>query len=78
MIYTITTNPSLDYTVDAELIPGQINRTSSEVIYILAGQGKVLYEVGRGSTSPFLYSGWGRRPELWGLRRDASGRPSGT
>ena len=33
MIYTITTNPSLDYTVDAELIPGQINRTSSEVIY---------------------------------------------
>lgn len=33
MIYTITTNPSLDYTVDAELIPGQINRTSSEIIY---------------------------------------------
>lgn len=33
MIYTITTNPSLDYTVDAELIPGQINRTSSEFIY---------------------------------------------
>lgn len=33
MIYTITTNPSLDYAVDAELIPGQINRTSSEAIY---------------------------------------------
>lgn len=33
MIYTITTNPSLDYTVEAELIPGQINRTSSEAIY---------------------------------------------
>lgn len=33
MIYTITTNPSLDYTVDTELIPGQINRTVSEVIY---------------------------------------------
>ncbi len=33
MIYTITANPSLDYVVDAELIPGQINRTSSEAIY---------------------------------------------
>lgn len=33
MIYTITTNPSLDYTVETELIPGQINRTSSEAIY---------------------------------------------
>ena len=33
MIYTITTNPSLDYTVETELIPGQVNRTESEVIY---------------------------------------------
>ena len=33
MIYTITTNPSLDYTVETDLIPGQINRTRSEVIY---------------------------------------------
>ena len=33
MIYTITTNPSLDYTVETELIPGQINRTDSEIIY---------------------------------------------
>ena len=33
MIYTITTNPSLDYTVEADLVPGQINRTRSEVIY---------------------------------------------
>lgn len=33
MIYTITTNPSLDYTVESELIPGQINRTTSEAIY---------------------------------------------
>lgn len=33
MIYTITTNPSLDYTVEAELIPGQINRTAREAIY---------------------------------------------
>ena len=33
MIYTITTNPSLDYTVETELIPGQVNRTRSEVIY---------------------------------------------
>ena len=33
MIYTITTNPSLDYTVEAELIPGQINRADSEIIY---------------------------------------------
>ena len=32
MIYTITTNPSLDYTVETELIPGQINRTDSEAI----------------------------------------------
>lgn len=33
MIYTITTNPSLDYTVETDLIPGQVNRTRSEVIY---------------------------------------------
>ena len=33
MIYTITTNPSLDYTVEADLIPGQVNRTRSEAIY---------------------------------------------
>lgn len=33
MIYTITTNPSLDYTVEADLIPGRVNRTRSEVIY---------------------------------------------
>ena len=33
MVYTITTNPSLDYTVEADLIPGQVNRTRSEVIY---------------------------------------------
>ena len=33
MIYTITTNPSLDYTVDADLVPGEVNRTRSEVIY---------------------------------------------
>lgn len=33
MIYTITTNPSLDYTIDSDLIPGCINRARSEVIY---------------------------------------------
>lgn len=33
MIYTITTNPSLDYTVESDLIPSQINRTRSEAIY---------------------------------------------
>lgn len=33
MIYTITTNPSLDYTVESELVLGQINRTDSEAIY---------------------------------------------
>lgn len=33
MIYTVTTNPSLDYTVEAELIPGRVNRTRSEEIY---------------------------------------------
>lgn len=33
MIYTITTNPSLDYTVESEIVLGQINRTNSEVIY---------------------------------------------
>lgn len=33
MIYTITTNPSIDYTMDADLIPGQINRARSEAIY---------------------------------------------
>ena len=33
MIYTITTNPSLDYAVEADLIPGRVNRTRSETIY---------------------------------------------
>ena len=33
MIYTITTNPSLDYTVETDLILGQVNRTQSEAIY---------------------------------------------
>ena len=33
MIYTITTNPSLDYTVEVDLVMGQVNRTKSEVIY---------------------------------------------
>ena len=33
MIYTVTTNPSLDYTVEADLIPGRVNRTRSEAIY---------------------------------------------
>jgi len=33
MIYTITTNPSLDYTVETDLVLGQVNRTRSEVIY---------------------------------------------
>lgn len=33
MVYTITTNPSIDYTMDADLIPGQVNRARSEAIY---------------------------------------------
>ena len=33
VIYTITTNPSIDYTMESELIPGQVNRAKSEVIY---------------------------------------------
>ena len=33
MIYTITTNPSIDYTMDAQLVPGQVNRARSEAIY---------------------------------------------
>lgn len=34
MIYTVTFNPSLDYVVQADqLIPGEINRTTSEHIY---------------------------------------------
>ena len=34
MIYTVTFNPSLDYVVQADqLIPGDINRTTSEHIY---------------------------------------------
>ncbi len=33
MVYTITTNPSLDYTVEVDLVPGQVNRTRSEAIY---------------------------------------------
>ena len=35
MIYTVTFNPSLDYVVQADqLIPGEINRTTSEHIYL--------------------------------------------
>lgn len=33
MIYTITTNPSIDYTMETDLIPGQINRARSEALY---------------------------------------------
>lgn len=33
MIYTITTNPSIDYAMEADLIPGQINRARNEAIY---------------------------------------------
>ena len=33
MIYTITTNPSLDYTVETDLVLGQVNRTQKEAIY---------------------------------------------
>ena len=34
MIYTVTFNPSLDYVVQADqLIPGEINRTTSAVSY---------------------------------------------
>ena len=33
MIYTITTNPSIDYTMETDLIPGKVNRPRSEVIY---------------------------------------------
>ena len=34
MIYTVTFNPSLEYVVQAEqLIPGEINRTTSEAVY---------------------------------------------
>lgn len=33
MIYTVTTNPSLDYVLEAELEPGRVNRARSEAIY---------------------------------------------
>ncbi len=33
MIYTITANPSIDYTMETDLILGQVNRPRSEVIY---------------------------------------------
>lgn len=33
MIYTITTNPSIDYTMEADLISGRLNRARSEAIY---------------------------------------------
>ena len=36
MIYTVTFNPSLDYVVQAEqLVPGEINRTTSEAVCLL-------------------------------------------
>lgn len=33
MIYTITTNPSIDYTMDTDLVLGKVNRPRTEVIY---------------------------------------------
>lgn len=33
MVYTITTNPSIDYTMDTDIVFGQINRARSEAIY---------------------------------------------
>ena len=33
VIYTITTNPSIDYTMDTDLVLGKVNRPRTEVIY---------------------------------------------
>jgi len=33
MIYTVTMNPSIDYTMDTDLVLGEVNRTRSEAIY---------------------------------------------
>ena len=68
MIYTITTNPSLDYTVETDLVPGQINRTRSEAIY----------PGGKGINVSLSLQRLDRRPGRWALPLGASGRRSGT
>ena len=51
MIYTVTFNPSLDYVVQADqLIPGEINRTTSEHIY----------PGGKGNNVSVILSNWKR------------------
>lgn len=56
MIYTVTFNPSLDYVVQADqLIPGEINRTTSEHIY----------PGGKGNNVSVILSNLGLKSSAW-------------
>lgn len=67
MIYTITTNPSLDYTVEADLAPGRVNRTRSETIY----------PGGKGINVAVMLHRLGMETTALASPRGASGRPFG-
>lgn len=75
MIYTVTFNPSLDYVVQAEqLVPGEINRTTSEAVYP-GGKGVnvsvSIFQSGSGEYSIWIYCGIYRKsiagdaPGVW-------------
>ena len=61
MIYTVTFNPSLDYVVQADqLIPGEINRTTSEHIY----------PGGKGNNVSVILSNLGLKSKALGFKQD--------
>ena len=61
MIYTVTFNPSLDYVVQTDqLIPGEINRTTSEHIY----------PGGKGNNVSVILSNLGLRAKRLDSRQD--------
>ena len=64
MIYTVTFNPSLDYVVQADqLIPGEINRTTSEHIY----------PGGKGNTVSVSRSNLGLKSKALGFKAGLTG-----
>lgn len=64
MIYTITTNPSLDYTVETDLVLGQINRSRGE--YIVPG--------GKGINVALMLQRLGRSSKVVGFAAGHTGR----
>lgn len=64
MVYTIATNPSLDYTVETDLVPGQINRSRGE--YIVPG--------GKGINVALMLQRLGRNSKVVGFAAGHTGR----